>query len=127
MVSEVKRLAISFSGGRSSAVMTKILLEKLADSHEIIVTFANTGCEHEATLQFVRDCDMIWNFKTVWLEAVIGPEGVGPRAKVVTFETASRNGDPKAWYFQSGESELHEPPENRSNGVLPAVAWLGQK
>lgn len=96
MVSETEkpRLSISFSGGRSSAVMTKILIEKMADSHEIIVTFANTGCEHEGTLQFVHDCDRIWNFNTVWLEAVIGPEGVGPRAKVVTFETASRNGEP---------------------------------
>ena len=96
MVSETEkpRLSISFSGGRSSAVMTKILLEKMANSHEIIVTFANTGCEHEGTLQFVHDCDRIWNFNTVWLEAVIGPEGVGPRAKVVTFETASRNGEP---------------------------------
>ena len=96
MVSETEkpRLSISFSGGRSSAVMTKILIEKMADSHEIIVTFANTGCEHEGTLQFVRDCDSIWNFNTVWLEAIIGPEGVGPRAKIVTFETASRNGEP---------------------------------
>lgn len=96
MLSETEkpRLSISFSGGRSSAVMTRILLEKMADTHEIIVTFANTGCEHEATLQFVRDCDRIWNFNTVWLEAVIGPEGVGPRAKVVTFDSASRNGEP---------------------------------
>ncbi len=85
MVSETEkpRLSISFSGGRSSAVMTKILIEKMADSHEIIVTFANTGCEHEGTLQFVHNCDRIWNFNTVWLEAVI-----------VTFETASRNGEP---------------------------------
>lgn len=88
------RLAISFSGGRSSAVMTRMLLQALSDSHEIVVTFANTGCEHENTLKFVNDCDIQWNFKVVWLEAIIGGEGVGPRAKVVTFETASRNGEP---------------------------------
>lgn len=88
------RLAISFSGGRSSAVMTRICLKAFRDSHDIIVTFANTGCEHEGTLQFVHDCDEHWGFDTVWVEAIIGEEGVGPRAKVVTFETASRNGEP---------------------------------
>lgn len=88
------RLSISFSGGRSSAVMTKMILDRFAKNTEIVVTFANTGCEHEATLQFVHNCDTNWNFKTVWIEAVIGASGVGPRANVVTFETASRNGEP---------------------------------
>jgi hypothetical protein len=89
------KLAISFSGGRSSAVMTKLCLEEYGDSHDIVVTFANTGCEHPATLDFVRDCDSHWNFNTVWLEAVIDPQpGVGVRHKVVTYETASRNGEP---------------------------------
>ena len=89
------RLAISFSGGRSSAVMTKLCLEEYGATHEIVVTFANTGCEHPATLDFVRDCDENWGFNTVWLEAVINPaEGEGVRHNVVTYETASRNGEP---------------------------------
>ncbi len=88
------RISISFSGGRSSAVMTKMILDRFRDTAEIVVTFANTGCEHEATLEFVRDCDTEWKFNTVWIEAVIGGEGVGPRANVVTFETASRDGKP---------------------------------
>jgi 3'-phosphoadenosine 5'-phosphosulfate sulfotransferase (PAPS reductase)/FAD synthetase len=72
------KLAISFSGGRSSAVMTKLCLDEYSSTHEIVVTFANTGCEHPATLDFVRDCDRYWNFGTVWLEAVIDPTpGVG--------------------------------------------------
>jgi hypothetical protein len=91
---EKPRLSISFSGGRSSAVMTKMILDRFSDGTEIVVTFANTGCEHEATLEFVRDCDAYWGFKTVWIEAVIGGDGVGPRAKVVSFETASRSGEP---------------------------------
>jgi len=89
------RLAISFSGGRSSAVMTKLCLEEYGATHEIVVTFANTGCEHPATLDFVRDCDENWGFNTVWLEAVVSPvEGVGVRHRVVSYETASRNGEP---------------------------------
>lgn len=88
------KIAVSFSGGRSSAVMTKLILDRFSNSAEIVVTFANTGCEHEATLEFVRDCDRHWNFSTVWIEAVIGGQGVGPRASVVSFETASRDGQP---------------------------------
>lgn len=88
------KIAISFSGGRSSAVMTKMILDRFRDTAEIVITFANTGCEHEATLEFVRDCDKHWSFGTVWIEAIIGGEGIGPRAKIVTFETASRDGKP---------------------------------
>ena len=89
------RLAISFSGGRSSAVMLWLCLQKYRDTHDILITFANTGCEHEETLRFVDAVDR--NFadgKVVWIEAVIGPEGVGVRAKVVNYETAARNGQP---------------------------------
>ena len=88
------RLVISFSGGRSSAVMTKLCLEEYGATHEIVVMFANTGCEHPATLDFVRDCDENWGFGTVWLEAVVGPPGVGIRHRIVTYESASRNGEP---------------------------------
>ena len=92
----MRRLAISFSGGRTSAVMTKLLLE---DRPDAVVTFANTGCEHPATLDFVRDCDRYWGFNTVWLEAVVGPPGVGIRHRVVNYETASRDGEPFESYI----------------------------
>jgi hypothetical protein len=89
------RLAISFSGGRSSAVMLRRCLELYSESHEISIVFANTGCEHEETLRFVDAVDR--NFaagNVVWIEAIIGPEGVGARAKVVDYANASRNGEP---------------------------------
>lgn len=90
-----EKIAISFSGGRTSAVMTKMLLEKYRDSDfEVSVVFANTGCEHPATLEFIRRCDEEFGFGTVWIEGVTGPKGTGMRHKVVTFETASRNGEP---------------------------------
>jgi hypothetical protein len=88
------KIAVSFSGGRSSAVMTKLVLDRFRETTETVVTFANTGCEHEGTLEFVRDCDKYWGFNTIWIEAIIGEAGVGPRAKVVDFKTASRNGKP---------------------------------
>lgn len=84
-------LHISFSGGRTSGVMTEILIKKYNKTHRIIVTFANTGRELEETLQFVHDCDVHKGFNTVWLEGVFNPEkGKGTRHKIVSFETATR-------------------------------------
>ncbi len=47
---------------------------------DAIVCFANTGKEDEATLKFVNDCSINWNVPITWIE--------------VTYETASRNGEP---------------------------------
>lgn len=89
------RLAISFSGGRTSAVMTKRLVETLSKTCEITVNFANTGCEHPKTLEFVNKCDKTFGFNCVWLEAVVDPQkGEGVRHKIVNFDTASRDGKP---------------------------------
>ena len=89
------RVSISFSGGRTSAVMTELVIKELGPTHEINVLFANTGQEHPATLDFIRDCDTRLGFNTVWLEAVVNPEaGKGVRHRVVTHETASLDGRP---------------------------------
>jgi hypothetical protein len=75
--------------------MTKMLIDHFSDQYDFIVTFANTGLEHEKTLEFVNNCDKYFGFNTVWLEAVINKEkGQGTTHKIVTFETASRNGEP---------------------------------
>lgn len=83
---------ISFSGGRTSAYM----LWRVLMSHDgqlpkdAVVCFANTGREDEATLRFVRDCGEHWKVPITWLEF----QQEEPQFKVVSFETASRNGEP---------------------------------
>lgn len=90
-----EKYQISFSGGRTSAYMTKMLIDNLSDKYEFIVTFANTGLEDEKTLEFVNNCDNNFGFNTVWLESdVFHGERKGTGFKVVNFETASRNGEP---------------------------------
>lgn len=88
-------LFVSFSGGRTSAYMSKWLLDNKSDEYNLIFVFANTGLEIEGTLEFVHKCDKEWGLNLVWLEAKVNPE---LRAKIefnqVTFETASRNGEP---------------------------------
>ena len=86
---------ISFSGGRSSAYMLAKILEahggKLPD--DVKVLFANTGKEAEETLCFVRDCQENYGVEIVWLEYERA-EKQSDRWRVVTFETASRRGEP---------------------------------
>jgi len=85
---------ISFSGGRTSAYMLRQVLDAnggLPD--DAVACFANTGKEEEATLEFVRDCSVIWNVPIVWLEYQDAEE-TKDRWRIVDFATASRNGEP---------------------------------
>jgi hypothetical protein len=81
---------ISFSGGRSSGMMLKIMQDNALIDSNTHVIFANTGKEHEETLKFVDECSKRWSIPVVWLEYI----DTAPFYKVVTFETAARNGEP---------------------------------
>jgi 3'-phosphoadenosine 5'-phosphosulfate sulfotransferase (PAPS reductase)/FAD synthetase len=82
---------ISFSGGRTSAyLLWRVLQANNGLPDEAIVCFANTGKEEEATLEFVRDCSVNWNVPIYWVEY----RADDPKFTEVTFETASRNGEP---------------------------------
>lgn len=91
----IEPTCISFSGGRTSAYM----LYKVLEAHDMslpddcVVCFANTGKEDEATLKFVHDCETHWNVPIVWLE-YRDAEETKDRWTQVTYETASRNGEP---------------------------------
>jgi hypothetical protein len=96
MSEECKRLLVSFSGGETSAFMTNWILKNWRDCYDdILIVFANTGQENEATLEFVRECDDYFGFGTVWVEAVqYHGERKSAGFKVVDFQTASRDGTP---------------------------------
>jgi 3'-phosphoadenosine 5'-phosphosulfate sulfotransferase (PAPS reductase)/FAD synthetase len=82
---------ISFSGGRTSAYMLwRVLQANGGLPEEAIVAFANTGKEDEATLAFVHRCATGWGVPIVWLEY----QAEAPKFRQVTFETASRAGEP---------------------------------
>ena len=83
---------ISFSGGRTSAYMLYKVLEAhdMSLPSEAIVCFANTGKEDEATLRFVQACSDNWNVEIHWIEY----RDADPSFERVTFESASRNGEP---------------------------------
>lgn len=77
---------INFSGGRTSAYMTKRLIDEGGD---YLVTFQNTGKEMPQTLDFINECDKRWSLNIVWLEY-----RYGNNFEIVNYETASRDGRP---------------------------------
>lgn len=83
---------ISFSGGRTSGFMLWSVLQAHGGKlpSEAIVCFANTGKEDPATLQFVHNCSEKWGVQIHWLEFRDNDQ----KFELVTFETASRNGEP---------------------------------
>lgn len=90
-----QKLLVSFSGGRTSGYMAKHIIDNYSDKYDIKIVFANTGVEDNRTLEFVNNCDKIFGFNTTWVEAVVDHRpNKGTKHKVVTFETASRNGEP---------------------------------
>lgn len=82
---------ISFSGGRTSAYMLwRVLQSNGGLPPDAVVCFANTGKEDEATLRFVRDCQVNWNVPITWVEYRYSKQGYA----VVDFDSASRDGEP---------------------------------
>lgn len=81
-------IQVSFSGGRSSAMMAKIMLDNY-DRNNLIFMFANTGKEMPQTLDFVHECDTKWNLGVVWIEY-----DKETKFRIVSRETASEDGRP---------------------------------
>lgn len=83
----------SFSGGRTSGYLLKHCLDahggNLPDNHA--VCFANTGKEHQKTLDFVQECSERWSVPITWLEFDPAAEN---HTKIVNHNSASRNGEP---------------------------------
>jgi hypothetical protein len=86
------------------------------DNWEIVVVFANTGKEDEGTLFFVDECAQEWGIDIVWIEAKCIDENGQPysekgwkvKHRIVTYETASRKGEP----FEEMISMLGIPSTN---------------
>ena len=84
-------LICSFSGGRTSAYMSYVIKNKYPNA---IFVFANTGLEHNKTLDFVDAVDRTFDLNLIWLEAEFTSEDKPLGFKRVTFESAARNGQP---------------------------------
>lgn len=99
---ENKNLLVTFSGGRTSALMCKFIKEhSLYKDWNVLFVFANTGREKEETLQFVDECDKRFNLNLVWIEANIQQgKGNGTLYKIVDFHSAQRIGTKESLFKQ---------------------------
>lgn len=132
-----RRVNFSFSGGRTSAFMSRTAAEALIETvfgmprRNVAFTFANTGQEHPETLDFVQRCDEAYGLGVVWVEAVVHPdEERACTHRVVTYETASRNGEPFERVIEKyglpGPGFLHCTRELKANPIrsyLRSIGW----
>ncbi|WP_320535303.1 phosphoadenosine phosphosulfate reductase domain-containing protein [Robbsia andropogonis] len=88
------RLQVSFSGGRTSGFMAWWLKRYMSGVFDMHFVFANTGFEHPDTLRFVDAADKSFGLNLTWVEAVVHAGRKASTHRVVTYETASRNGEP---------------------------------
>lgn len=128
----MKPLVISFSGGRTSAYMTKLLLDKYSGTRDIIVIYANTGKEREETLDFIHNCDVHFGFNTIWIETIVNPVfGKAGTVKIVDYKSASRKGEPFeaviSKYGIPNMGTIHCTRELKTSPTLRYIKSLGWK
>lgn len=119
------RLWVSVSGGETSMMMAhKIMLES-SDFTELKFVFANTGQEHEKTLEFVERCDQEWGLGVVWVESVVHAGRKSCTHKIVDFKSASRKGEPFESVIQKyGISNKSYPHCNRDLKLNPMRSYI---
>lgn len=131
-----KKLKVSFSGGRSSAVMTKLIWDTMREEYDVVITFANTGCEDDRTLDFVHACETHWEWPVVWLEAKVHPRiGEGIKFNIVDYESASRDGKPfrdvvakHGIFNQTSPACTTRLKEEVMNAYIRSIGWrFGKK
>lgn len=127
-----------FSGGRTSAYLVEntLLLWSLGyfPDTRFVITYANTGREHEKTLEFIDKCSWRWQelygHSVVWLEAVVHYGRMPSSHKIVSYETACRDGEVfasvVAKYGLPNGNFLHCTRELKENPIMDYMESLGE-
>lgn len=92
------KILLTFSMGRSSAMMVDLVLHSDWHKHcEILIVCANTGWEHDESLIFGKHCADRWaslGYEVVWVESVVQEGRQSSTFKVVDFWSANRKQQP---------------------------------
>lgn len=97
----------------------------MMDGYDPYIVFANTGCEHPKTLEFVDKCAKHFNWDIVWLEAKVHHGvRVGTTFTEVDYRTASTNGEPYEQVIKKyGVPCVAAPHCTRELKLAPIRAW----
>lgn len=137
---EKRIVNLCMSGGRTSAYMVEQVLHLNQEGcfwdtdTRFIITFANTGREHEKTLEFVKNCSERWAKlyvnSVVWLEAVVHADRLPCSHKVVDFNSACRDGAVfeavTAKYGLPNGTFLHCTRELKENPIMSYMESIGE-
>lgn len=85
-----EKVVVAFSGGRTSAYMCWWLITHMSNIYQFTFIYANTGMEHEKTLEFVNKVDKFLNLNLIWVEADV-KNGSDATYTTVDFKTACRD------------------------------------
>lgn len=126
-VGGMSRIAVSFSGGKTSAYMAWWMKHNV--DAELCYVFANTGQEHEKTLEFVDRCDKEWGLDVAWIEAEVHfDKRKGSTHREVDFYSASRRGRPFERVIRKYGIPNHSYPHcTRELKANPIKSYLDQK
>ena len=118
-------LIVSTSGGRTSMLMAIWLKRTKSHIYNLVFVFANTGQEHEETLNFIKRVDEKWRLGIVWLEAVTHyGERKGCTFREVNYYSASREGEPfESMIIKYGIPNKAYPHCNRELKLNPMMKW----
>lgn len=88
-----ENVLVSFSGGETSAFMSKWMWDNCQKYFNMVFVFANTGLEDYETLSFVAECSRKFGFKVHLIEAKIN-QGKGNGTTYVEKESWIKLTDP---------------------------------
>lgn len=123
------RLLVSVSGGRTSALLAKLMWDRFKDIYDIVFVFANTSREKEETLIFVDNITKYWGIPVVWVEAVVHKGRKGCTHRVTNFNEATRDGSVFeaviAKYGIPNVEFLHCTRELKTNPIRDYIKSIG--
>jgi 3'-phosphoadenosine 5'-phosphosulfate sulfotransferase (PAPS reductase)/FAD synthetase len=144
-----RKYLCSVSGGRSSVMMMKLLIDKekltavpvvlggfslytkyVNATSEYIFVFCNTSREKEETLIFLDEVEKYWGVKITWLEAIVDfRKNKGTKHRVISFDTAVRDGGIFEAVIQKygipNSEFLHCTREMKTVTARSFMRWIG--
>lgn len=120
---------VSFSGGRTSAYLVYLMEQERQKGAEVHYVFMDTGAEHPATYEFIRNIVERWNIPLVCLRAVVNPQkGIGVKPRVVNVKDIGQDlvpwGEMLAKY--GAPDAFHAHCTNRMK-TIPYEKWCNEQ